>query len=252
LHVDFVAHFPFTPVNNPIIFQTMKTVALIVAGGSGERFGGETPKQYRLVVGRPLLAWTIARFEQAASIDQIVVVAGEDFLLYVNNQVVNPYGFAKVTKIVPGGATRGESVRRGIDSLPISTSYVAIHDGVRPLVKPTDIDAVVAEAQTHRAAILADSVTDTVKRAKDGLILATLDRRHLYLAQTPQVFQYDLIKEAYHKGNQEGIEGTDDAVMVETLGFMVTLVPSTGPNPKLTRPEDLDYITMVLERENRG
>ena len=230
----------------------MKTVALIVAGGSGERFGGETPKQYQLVAGKPLLAWTIARFEQAASIDQIVIVAAEDFLLYVNNQVVDPFGFAKVTKIIPGGATRGESVRRGIDALPISTSYVAIHDGVRPLVKPSDIDAVVAEAQHHRAAILARPVTDTVKRAKDGLIIATLDRRHLSLAETPQVFQYDLIREAYHKAVQEGIEGTDDAVMVETLGFMVTLVASTGPNPKLTRPEDLEYIKMVLERENRG
>jgi len=230
----------------------MKTVALIVAGGSGERFGGETPKQYQLVAGKPLLAWTIARFEQAASIDQIVIVAAEDFLLYVNNQVVDPFGFAKVTKIIPGGATRGESVRRGIDALPISTSYVAIHDGVRPLVKPSDVDAVVAEAQHHRAAILARPVTDTVKRAKDGLIIATLDRRHLFLAETPQVFQYDLIREAYHKAVQEGIEGTDDAVMVETLGFMVTLVASTGPNPKLTRPEDLEYIKMVLERENRG
>ncbi|MDD4051808.1 MAG: 2-C-methyl-D-erythritol 4-phosphate cytidylyltransferase, partial [candidate division Zixibacteria bacterium] len=137
----------------------MKTVALIVAGGSGERFGADTPKQYQLVAGRPLLAWTISRFEQAASIDQIVIVAAEDFLLYVNNQVVNPFSFAKVTKIVPGGSTRGESVRRGIDALPISTSYVAIHDGVRPLVKPSDIDAVVAEAQRHRAAILARPVT---------------------------------------------------------------------------------------------
>jgi 2-C-methyl-D-erythritol 4-phosphate cytidylyltransferase len=230
----------------------MKTVALIVAGGSGERFGGETPKQYRLVAGKPLLAWTIARFEQASSIDQIVIVAAEELLLYVNNQVVNPFGFAKVTKIVPGGATRGESVRRGIEALPISTSYVAIHDGVRPLVKPADIDAVVAEAKLHRAAILARPATDTVKRAKDGLIIATLDRRHLFLAETPQVFQYDLIKEAYHHAVQEGIEGTDDAVMVETMGFMVTLVASTGPNLKLTRPEDLEYITMVLERENRG
>jgi len=230
----------------------MKATAIIVAGGSGERFGGEPPKQYQLVAGRPLLSWTVSRFEQAVSIDRIVIVAGEDFLLYVNNQVVNPYGFSKVAKIVPGGATRGESVKRGIDSLPMSTPYVAIHDGVRPLVKPADIDAVVAEAQKHRAAILAAPVTDTVKRAKDGLILATLDRRNLFLAQTPQAFQYDLIKEAYQKGNQEGLEGTDDAVMVEAIGFMVTLVPATGPNPKLTRPEDLEYITMILERENRG
>ncbi len=228
----------------------MKTVALIVAGGSGERYGGAIPKQYQLVAGRPLLAWTISRFEQAAAIDQIVIVAAEELLLHVNNTIVNPYGFAKVTKIVPGGASRSESVRKGIEALPLATGYVAIHDAVRPLVRPYDIDAVVAEARRSRAAILGHPATDTVKRARDGLILATLDRNHLFMAETPQVFQYDLIKEAYIQGVEQGLEGTDDAVMVEILGFRVTLVPSTGPNPKLTNPEDLDYIRMVLERES--
>ena len=222
---------------------------MIVAGGSGERFGGDIPKQYLMVAGRPLMSWTIARFEAARSIDRIVIVAGEDYLLHVNNSVVNPYGFKKVFKIVPGGATRSESVLRGIESLPLATSYVAIHDAVRPLVTPHDIDAVVREAEKHRAAILGTPATDTVKRAREGMVFATLDRSNLFMAETPQVFQYDLIKEAYIKGLEAGLTATDDAAMIEALGFMVRLGRSTAPNLKLTTTDDMAFIEMMIKRE---
>jgi 2-C-methyl-D-erythritol 4-phosphate cytidylyltransferase len=228
----------------------VKTVALIVAGGSGERFGGDIPKQYRPVAGRPLLAWTIARFEAAQSIDEIVIVAAEDFLLHVNNAVVNPYGFEKVSKIVPGGTTRAESVMRGLEALALSTSYVAVHDAVRPLVKPSDIDLVVEEARLHRAAVLGRPVTETVKRAKEGMVFATLDRSNLFMAETPQAFQYDLLMEAYRSGLTSNKDATDDAAMVERLGFKVKLVVSNGPNPKLTTATDMEYIKMILERES--
>ena len=228
----------------------MKTVGLIVAGGSGERCGGDIPKQYQILAGRPLLSWTLERFEKASTIDQIVIVAAEDFLLYVNNQVVNPFGFEKVLKIVPGGESRSESVMKGLNSLPLSTSYVAIHDGVRPLVKPSDIDLAVLEARNHRAAILGRPVSETVKRVRESMILATVERENLFLAETPQAFQYDLIKEAYQKGMQKGLSATDDAAMVEALGFKVRLVCSTGPNLKLTTPDEYEYIKMILEGES--
>lgn len=228
----------------------MTTIALIVAGGSGERFGGDIPKQYQLLAGRPVMSWTIARFESAETIDQIVLVVGENYLLHVNNTVVDPYGFMKVIKIVPGGESRTESVAKGLAALPSSTSFVAIHDAVRPLIKPKDIDAVVREAQQHRAAILGRPVTETVKRAREGMILATVDRTNLFIAETPQAFQYDLISEAHRKGAASGTKMTDDAALVEALGFMVRLVPSTGPNPKLTTGADADFIKIMLEREN--
>ncbi|MEE9443487.1 MAG: 2-C-methyl-D-erythritol 4-phosphate cytidylyltransferase [candidate division Zixibacteria bacterium] len=227
----------------------MKTYALIVAGGSGRRFGGEIPKQYQLVAGKPVMSWTISRFEGASTIDKIVIVVAEEYLLYVNNQIVNPYDFKKVFKIVPGGETRMESVMKGLESLPISAGFVAVHDAVRPLVKSSDIDLAVLEARNNRAAILGRSISETIKRAKDGMIMATVDRDNLYLAETPQVFQYDLLKEAYLKGKEKGIEPTDDASLVESLGFMVKLIPSSAPNPKLTTQDDLEYITMILEGE---
>lgn len=227
----------------------MNTIALIVAGGSGLRFGGDIPKQYQLAAGRPLLSWTVSRFEKASSIDRIVIVAAEDYLLHVNNKIVNPYGFDKVFKIVPGGETRAESVLKGIDALPISTSFVAIHDGARPLVDPEDIDRVVREAHEHRAAILGRPVSDTVKRAREGIIFATVDRDNLYRAETPQVFQFDLIREAYHEAMEKDIKLTDDASAVEALGFMVKMVEPEKTNPKVTTPEDFAFVGMMLERE---
>jgi 2-C-methyl-D-erythritol 4-phosphate cytidylyltransferase len=234
------------------MLKAMSTIALIVAGGSGKRHGGDIPKQYKLVAGRPLMSWTISRFEEAASIDRIVIVVGEEYLLHVNNTVVDPYGFEKVFKIVPGGATRAESVLKGLESLPLATSYVVIHDAVRPLVTPGDIDKVMQEAKEHRAAVLGRPVAETVKRAKGGMILATIDRSNLFLAETPQAFQYDLIKEAYVKEKEKGLKATDDAAVVEAMGFMVKLVPSSGVNPKLTTPDDMAFIEMMLERENNG
>ncbi len=230
----------------------MNTVALIVAGGSGQRFGGDIPKQFEIFAGQPLLAWTISRFEKASTIDSIVIVCAEDFLLHVNNQIVNQFGFKKVFKIVPGGSSRTESVQKGLASLPISTGFVAIHDGARPLVKPSDIDLTVLEARNSRAAILGQPATDTIKRAKAGMIISTLDRKTLFMAQTPQVFQYDLIIEAYKKGMKSDSEITDDASLVEAYGFKVKAVTATGVNPKLTTPADDQFIRFMLDREQEA
>jgi 2-C-methyl-D-erythritol 4-phosphate cytidylyltransferase len=217
----------------------VKTAAIIVAAGQSERFGGGLPKQFRALAGRPLLAWTIERFEKATSIDSITLVVAEEHLLYAGEKVVDPFGFHKVTRIVPGGEVRRESVLKGLERLPLSTGLVAIHDGARPLVSPADIDAVVALAAKERAAMLAAPVTDTVKRVKEGYVMSTLERNALYLAQTPQAFQYDLILKAHRQANESGLDVTDDAALVERLGFKVRVVEPSRPNFKITRREDL-------------
>lgn len=224
----------------------MKTAALIVAAGCSKRFDGPVPKQFYEVAGRPLLAWTIERFERAASIDSIILVVAEEQLLYANEKVVDPYGYIKVTRIVPGGASRQKSVLNGLERLPVSTELVAIHDGARSVTDPADIDAVVQVAAEDRAAILAARVTDTVKRAKEGYLLSTLDRNDLFLAQTPQVFSYDLIIEAHRRAAKEGREVTDDAALIEESGFKVRLVEAGSPNLKVTRREDLKTVEAVL------
>lgn len=210
------------------------------------------PKQFREVAGRPLLAWTISRFQAAQGIERIIVVVPEEFLLHTSERVIDPYGFDKVTKIVIGGAERQESVRRGLEALPISTKFAAIHDGARPLTRPEDIDLTVEAAASDRAAILAGPVTDTVKRVEGSFVIATLDRRRLYGAQTPQVFQYDLIMEAHRETVKEETAYTDDASMVEARGFKVKVVEPTGPNFKVTTQDDLVLAGLILEREKRG
>jgi 2-C-methyl-D-erythritol 4-phosphate cytidylyltransferase len=227
----------------------MKTIALIVAAGSSSRFGGSVPKQFRELDGMPLLSRTIGQFEAASSITQIAVVVAEEHLLYVSKAIVDPFGFPKVIKIIPGGATRQESVRRGLSALPLSTDFVAIHDGARPLTAPEDIDRVVATAQEERAAMLAIPTTDTIKRAADGYVLATLDRRALFLAQTPQVFQYDLIKAAHDEAAENGSDqATDDAALIEAKGFKVRIVEPSHPNPKVTTHHDLEVAEFMLGR----
>ena len=226
----------------------MKVYAVIVAAGRAERFGGTVPKQFREVCGRPLLSWTISRFEEAASIDKIVVVASEENLLYTNNSVVNPYGFKKVEKVVIGGELRPQSVLNGLKALPLSTDMVAIHDGARPLVNPEDIDRVVELAVKDKAAMLASPATDTIKRVKDGYIISTVERRALYYAQTPQVFQYDLIMAAYEKYAGDN-EVTDDAMLVEKMGFKVRVVEPRTANIKVTTPDDLQIVGAFLGRE---
>lgn len=214
------------------------------------RFGGEIPKQFRSIKGRPLLSWTVSRFEHASSIDNIIVVAPEEYLLHIGDHIVDPFGFIKISKIVVGGKSRSESVFNGLQSLPISTSFVAIHDGARPLVRPEDIDRVTEIARTDRAAILGHPATDTIKRVQDDYIIATLDRGHLFCAETPQTFQYDLIMEAYKKACDVGLDKfTDDASIVEASGFKVKTVSSTGPNIKVTTPEDLRLVEAFLEDE---
>ncbi len=223
----------------------MKTVALIVAAGKGIRFGGEVPKQFRNLHGRPLLAWTIQQFEKAISVDEIVIVVAEDFLLYANEKIGNVFNFSKLNKIVAGGETRVDSVRRGLESLPISTGYVAIHDGARPVVNHDDINRAIAAALNDKAAILARPVSDTIKRVETGFIISTLDRSKLYQAETPQVFQYDLIMEA-HRANNIDPDTTDDAFLVERSGFKVKTVIPEKPNLKVTTEDDLKLAEFLL------
>jgi 2-C-methyl-D-erythritol 4-phosphate cytidylyltransferase len=170
---------------------------------------------------------------------------------YTSEQVVDPYGFTKVTKIVAGGETRCQSVLKGLEALPISTDFVAIHDGARPLTAPEDIDRVIETAIASKAAILAVRATDTVKHAKEGYILATLERNSLYLAQTPQVFQYDLIMASHREAAAGGSKDyvTDDASLVEARGFKVKVVEATAPNIKVTTREDLFLVASLLQKE---
>ncbi|MCH9025439.1 MAG: 2-C-methyl-D-erythritol 4-phosphate cytidylyltransferase [candidate division Zixibacteria bacterium] len=226
----------------------MSNWALIVAAGKSERFGDPLPKQFHEVAGRPLLSWTIEKFELASSIDKIVVVVAADYQLETTRNIIDPFGFQKVAKVVGGGESRQESVLKGLEALPESTKVVAIHDGVRALVSPDDVDKVVNLALTEKAAMLALPATDTVKKVKNHSVVETLDRKQIWLAQTPQAFEYQLILDAHRNfaENTKGTIATDDASLVEALGVEVKVVESSSNNLKVTTAADLKYVEIVL------
>ena len=196
----------------------MKTVAIIVAGGSGKRIEGNLPKQFLMLGDKPILAHTIEKFEKCDLVDEIILVVPEDHLDYCSQEIVERYSFDKIRRIICGGKERQDSVYIGLKACYDSTSIVSIHDGVRPFITPEIVTGSIKLCQQKKAVIVAVPAKDTIKRVECGLVTATLDRRELWLVQTPQVFEYKLILEAHKKAREENFVGTDDSVLVERMG----------------------------------
>jgi 2-C-methyl-D-erythritol 4-phosphate cytidylyltransferase len=226
-------------------------VAIIVAAGRGTRAGGGEPKQFRALAGVPLIIHTLRRFEACAAVDEIVLVAP----VAEATARVAAYGqeLGKLARIVEGGATRTESVWRGLESLHAEeVDIVAVHDGARPFVTPEEIERTMRAAGESGAAVLCAPVVDTIKVCGEGRVAQTLPRENLRRALTPQCFRYELLRRAYERARAGGVEATDDSALVEMLGApaVVTLVEGDARNIKITRPEDF-ALAEILLGENR-
>ncbi len=229
----------------------MKNVAIVLAAGQGKRMNSKVQKQFLLIKEKPVLYYTLQAFESSELITDIILVTGKDEIEYCQKEIVEKYGFEKVRKIVAGGKERYHSVHNGIQSID-DAEYVFIHDGARPFVNSEMIarayDAVVA----HKACVVGMPVKDTIKISdKEGFAAQTPDRKLVWQVQTPQTFEYHLIKEAYEKLMIEEPEGiTDDAMVVETMTeYKVKLVEGSYRNIKITTPEDLDIATIFCGLE---
>jgi 2-C-methyl-D-erythritol 4-phosphate cytidylyltransferase len=226
----------------------MKTAAVIVSAGKGHRLPGEKKKQFLSLAGKPILCHTLDRFEACPSIDFIHLVVGQEDMTYALQEIVEAYGYRKISQIVPGGKLRQESVKNGIDTLSSEVDIVAIHDGVRPFVTQKMIEESIQGARQFKAVVLAMPVKETIKRVGlDRTVLKTLDRESLWLIQTPQTFQLDLIRQALHKATEDGFIGTDDASLVERIGGKVHILPGSYTNIKITTPEDLILGHLILK-----
>ncbi|MCC6746628.1 MAG: 2-C-methyl-D-erythritol 4-phosphate cytidylyltransferase [Deltaproteobacteria bacterium] len=221
----------------------MHCSGLIVAAGKGQRMGGPLPKQFLTLGDRPVLAWTLQAFEACDAVHSVVLVVAPGSEEEVR-ELLRPFGLTKLVAVRAGGAERADSVRQGLDALPQSATHVAIHDAARPLVRPEQIARAVSAAVETGAALLALPVRDTVKRGEGGLVAETLDRRTLFLAQTPQVFALPLLRRAYATWNGDPV--TDDVQLVERLGHPVRLVEGDPSNLKITVPEDLPLARAFL------
>jgi 2-C-methyl-D-erythritol 4-phosphate cytidylyltransferase len=230
----------------------LKTVAIIAAGGVGKRIGeGNLPKQFLTLGDKPILAHTIDKFEKCELIDEIILVAPEDYLGHCSQAIVDRYSFNKIKKVVAGGEERQDSVYKGLKACSNNTAIVTIHDGVRPFISPEKVSESIKLCQQKKAVILAVPVKDTIKRVEDGSVVTTLDREKLWLVQTPQVFEYKLILNAYEKASEDGFVGTDDSALVERLGYEVTVLEGEYENLKITTAEDLSIAEKLLEMKQR-
>ena len=227
-------------------------IAIIAAAGAGARMASDRPKQFLQLAGTPVIIHTLKVFEQCESINEvIVVVPAEESAGFLS--LAAKFGLRKVTRVVPGGATRAESVKRGLQAIRAATAeIVAVHDGVRPFVTVEEVDAVVAAAQTNGAAILVAPVTDTIKQVSDGRIMQTLDRGELRRALTPQCFRYELLRQAYQAADDTDPSVTDESVLVEQLGIPVSFVEGNPRNIKITTVEDLAIAEAILDDTDRN
>jgi 2-C-methyl-D-erythritol 4-phosphate cytidylyltransferase len=221
-------------------------VAIIAAAGQGLRMAGKRPKQFLELAGTPIIFHTLQAFEQCDSIQEIIVVisAAESagFLSLAGKRELR-----KLRKVVPGGATRAESVLRGLQAVREATvEIVAVHDAVRPFVTPDEIARTVSAAQVAGAAVLVSAPVDTVKEIRAGSVVRTLRRDDLRNALTPQCFQYKLLRRAYEQVDVFDPELTDESSLVERLGERVAIVEGSARNIKITRPEDLILAEALL------
>jgi 2-C-methyl-D-erythritol 4-phosphate cytidylyltransferase len=223
-------------------------IAIIAAAGTGSRMASDRPKQFLQLAGTPIIFHTLKPFELCDSIQEVIVVlpaeSSAPFLAEAGK-----HGLRKLARVVPGGATRADSVKRGLAAVRSATAeIVAVHDGVRPFVTVEEINSTVEAAREHGAAILATPITDTIKLVEGGAVVRTLERRDLRQALTPQCFRYELLRRAYEQVDVNDPSLTDESVLVERLGEQVAIVEGSRRNIKITTPHDL-LIAEALLRE---
>lgn len=219
--------------------------AVIVAAGSGTRMKIPQRKQLVEINDMPVIAHTLKAFENTDIIDEIVIVTKQEDIL-VMMDIAKQFGISKVTEIVPGGATRTDSVKNGINAA--KGDFVAIHDGVRPCIQPIHIAKTVEAAIKTGAAALGCPVTDTLKKVDEkGIITQTVNREEMWAIQTPQVFDKELLLKAYTEGDTEG--ATDDCMLAESIGVKVTMVEGVRTNIKVTMQEDIDIVSSILSQQ---
>jgi 2-C-methyl-D-erythritol 4-phosphate cytidylyltransferase len=223
---------------------------IIVAAGDSRRMGFD--KLLAPIAGKPVIAHTIRAFERAKSVDEIIIVARSDRRNEIEAAVADEK-FTKVRSVIPGGKRRQDSVRAGLNAVESAARYVAVHDAARPLITPEQIERVFQRCSTCDAASLAEPINDTLKRADgDLLVTGSVDREQLYAMQTPQIFERQLLEEAYRAVHAEDVSVTDEVSAVERLGHKVVLVLNDDFNFKITYPHDLPVADFILRKRANG
>ncbi len=235
----------------------MKTVAVVLAAGSGSRMQSDVKKQYMEISGKPLIYYSLKAFEESI-IDDIVLVVSRGDVSYVTKEIVEKYKFDKVTAVVEGGLARYHSVRLGLQAAAADCDYAFIHDGARPFINRDIILRALQAVKEYKACVVGMPAKDTIKIADEkGFAALTPDRNLMWTIQTPQCFSYNMILDLYQRLDREegdlmakGINITDDAMVVEYYtDTKVKLVEGSYDNIKITTPEDIAVAEAILGRK---
>lgn len=225
----------------------MNAWAIIAAAGMGKRMGGDTPKQYLKLGGRPLICHTLERFRDALAIESVVIVVEPGKEDAFRHDIIEAFGFPADWKVVAGGGIRQESVANGLKEVPADCDVVVVHDGVRPFISPQAIDESARRAFDEGACIVATPITETIKSVDGhGVIDFTVDRQVLWGAKTPQSFKRNVLAEAMNKAIEDNFTGTDEASLAERIGIKVRIIEGDDRNIKITTPEDLVIAEALL------
>ncbi len=228
----------------------MKNTAIVLAAGQGKRMHTKIQKQFLEIRGYPVLYYSLRCFQESPLIEDIILVTGEDSVFYCQKEIVEKYGFTKVAKVIPGGKERYDSVYQGLFACE-NSDYVLIHDGARPFITEEILERGLEGAKETGACAVGMPSKDTVKIADEsGFIAETPDRSRVWLIQTPQIFQYKLIRNAHESIRTRDMSNvTDDAMVVEQeTGVKVCLAEGSYQNIKITTPEDLEIAEMFLTK----
>lgn len=253
---DFVMEdFDFSALSQPNlqlqgkVDKNPKTAAVILAGGTGERFGREGGKQLVEIAGKPVLTWSAEVFDAVGDVGLIVIVCPEDRADEYLKRAIDPFPFVTPVVMAPAGSIRQESAFSGLEYVGDEFEYVALHDGARPLITP---DLVLHTINTVKGnfdadgAVVAHPAVDTLKVVENGVIMGTPDRSVFWNAQTPQVFRAGVYRRAHASALSDGFVGTDDSALIERLGGKVLVVEGKRDNIKLTVPEDYEILASAV------
>ncbi len=223
---------------------------IIVAAGSGSRMNMGINKQFIKLEEKEIIAYTIEKFYNNKNIDEIVIVTKEEEREYLIKNILKKYKFDNI-KVVTGGKERQDSVYSGLMALSKKCSTVLVHDGARPFVTDEVIDRTIKEIDLSEAIVVGVPVKDTIKVINnENTIIDTPNRDTLWAVQTPQVFKYDVLKEAYDDAFKNNFYGTDDAMLVERIGYNVKMIKGSYNNIKITTVEDLSIGLQILKTQN--
>jgi len=230
----------------------MKVTAVIPSAGAGKRMQTSIKKPYLDIKGQPLLSYVLKVLNRVSAIENIVVPVSPGEEVLCEKEVLSGLSLDKEVKIISGGVSRQESVRKALDFVPESSDLVLIHDGVRPFITVQMVERSLTETSIKLATTLGVPVKDTVTVVSedDDRILKTLERSSLYLIQTPQTFDRDIIIDAHTKAYNDGFSGTDDASIVERMNIPVTVIPGSYDNIKITTQDDLIFAEAILSKQN--